>query len=121
MKTLQPHIKCKKGDVGQYAIIPGDPARVRLIAKHFKNPKEIAFNREFLTITGEYKGIRITATSTGIGCPSSAIASNKLGWVIGSPPVKRHSMVPTSKNFRMMSTVCLSVRLFSLTWLLEEK
>jgi len=78
MKTLQPHIKCKKGDVGQYAIIPGDPARVRLIAKYFKNPKEIAFNREFLTITGEYKGIHITATSTGIGCPSAAIAIEEL-------------------------------------------
>ena len=58
MMTLQPHIKCKKGDVARYAIIPGDPARVRLIAKHFDNPKEIVFNREFLTITGEYKGVQ---------------------------------------------------------------
>lgn len=78
MKTLQPHIKCKKGDVARYAIIPGDPARVRLIAKHFDNPKEIAFNREFLTITGKYKGVRITASSTGIGCPSAAIAIEEL-------------------------------------------
>jgi len=58
MMTLQPHIKCKKGDVARYAIIPGDPARVRLIVKHFDNPKEIVFNREFLTITGEYKGVQ---------------------------------------------------------------
>ena len=78
MMTLQPHIKCKKGDVAQYAIIPGDPARVRLIAKYFDNQKEIAFNREFLTITGEYKGVRITVTSTGIGCPSAAIAIEEL-------------------------------------------
>lgn len=75
---IQPHIKCKKGDVARYAIIPGDPARVKLIAKYFDEPKEIAFNREFLTITGEYKGIRITATSTGIGCPSTAIAIEEL-------------------------------------------
>lgn len=75
---LQPHIKCKRGDVGRYAIIPGDPARVRLIAKYFDNPKEIAFNREFLTITGEYQGVKITATSTGIGCPSAAIAIEEL-------------------------------------------
>lgn len=78
MITVQPHIKCKKGDVARNAIIPGDPARVRLIATHFDNPKEIAFNREFLTITGKYKGIRITATSTGIGCPSAAIAIEEL-------------------------------------------
>jgi len=76
--TTQPHIKCKPGDVARYAVIPGDPARVRLIAKHFDNPKEIAFNREFLTITGEYKGVRVTATSTGIGCPSTAIAIEEL-------------------------------------------
>jgi len=74
----QPHIKCKKSDVARFAIIPGDPARVRLIAKHFDHPKEIAFNREFLTVTGEYKGVRITATSTGIGCPSAAIAIEEL-------------------------------------------
>lgn len=74
----QPHIKCRKGDVGRCAIIPGDPARVRLIAKYFNNPKEVAFNREFLTITGDYEGVRITATSTGIGCPSAAIAIEEL-------------------------------------------
>lgn len=78
MMTLQPHIKCKEGDVARYALIPGDPARVKLIAKHFDNPKEIAFNREFLTITGKYKGVSITATSTGIGCPSAAIAIEEL-------------------------------------------
>ena len=76
--TVQPHIKCKKSDVARFAIIPGDPARVKLIAKYFDNPKKIAFNREFLTITGEYKGIRMTATSTGIGCPSAAIAIEEL-------------------------------------------
>ena len=78
MITAQPHIKCKPGDVGQYALIPGDPARVRQIASYFDDPREIAFNREFLTITGQYKGIRITATSTGIGCPSAAIAIEEL-------------------------------------------
>jgi len=75
---LQPHIKCKKGDVGRYALIPGDPSRVKIIASYFKNPKKIASNREFLTITGEYKGILITATSTGIGCPSTAIVIEEL-------------------------------------------
>jgi uridine phosphorylase len=74
----QPHILCKKGDVSRFAIIPGDPARVRLISKYLNKPKEIAFNREFLTITGEYKGVLVTVTSTGIGCPSAAIAIEEL-------------------------------------------
>lgn len=64
MMTVQPHIKCKKGDVANFAIIPGDPARVKSIASYFDNPKEIAFNREFLTITGKYNGVPVTATST---------------------------------------------------------
>ncbi|MDD4938316.1 MAG: nucleoside phosphorylase [Candidatus Shapirobacteria bacterium] len=80
MKNIlkQPHILCKRGDVSRFAIIPGDPARVRLISKYLDKPKEIAFNREFLTITGEYKGVLVTATSTGIGCPSTAIAIEEL-------------------------------------------
>jgi uridine phosphorylase len=75
---LQPHIKCKKGDVSRFAIVPGDPARVKQISKYLDNPKEIAFNREFLTITGDYKGVGVTTTSTGIGCPSAAIAIEEL-------------------------------------------
>src|SRR3990167_10030804 len=75
---IQPHIHCKKGDVSRYALIPGDPARVRLISNYLKNFREIAFNREFLTITGEYQGVQVTATSTGIGCPSAAIAIEEL-------------------------------------------
>jgi uridine phosphorylase len=75
---IQPHIQCKKGDVARFAIIPGDPGRVKLIANYFDHPKEIAYNREFLTITGTYKGVLVTATSTGIGCPSAAIAIEEL-------------------------------------------
>src|SRR3990172_5505790 len=75
---IQPHIHCKKGDVSRYALIPGDPARVRLISNYLKNFREIAFNREFLTITGEYQGVQVTATSTGIGCPSAAIVIEEM-------------------------------------------
>ncbi|MFH0936967.1 MAG: nucleoside phosphorylase [Candidatus Daviesbacteria bacterium] len=75
---MQPHIKCKKGDVAKYVLIPGDPARVKQIVSYWDKAKEIANNREFLTYTGEYKGIPISATSTGIGCPSAAIAIEEL-------------------------------------------
>jgi len=75
---MQPHIKCKRGDISKYVIIPGDPARVKLIASFWDKAKEVANNREFLTYTGFYKGIKISATSTGIGCPSTAIAIEEL-------------------------------------------
>ena len=75
---IQPHIKCKEGDVSRYVLLPGDPGRVLEIAKFLDSPKKVAYNREFLTYRGNYKGIDITVTSTGIGSPSAAIALEEL-------------------------------------------
>ncbi|MBC7083819.1 MAG: uridine phosphorylase [Bacillota bacterium] len=75
---MQYHIRCKPGDVGKYVLLPGDPARVERIAQHLENPVRVAYHREFLTYTGSYKGITVSATSTGIGCPSAAIAVEEL-------------------------------------------
>lgn len=74
----QPHILCDSNDVAEYVILPGDPQRVLRVAAHLKDWKEIATNREFKTVTGYYKGIPITITSTGIGGPSTAIAMEEL-------------------------------------------
>lgn len=74
----QYHIHVRPGEVGKYVLLPGDPDRVLRIAKHLENAKEIAFHREHRTSTGTYKGITISATSTGMGCPSTAIAVEEL-------------------------------------------
>jgi len=75
---VQYHIHVKPGDVGKYVLLPGDPDRVLRIAKYLDDPREIAFHREHRTCTGSYKGITISATSTGMGCPSTAIAVEEL-------------------------------------------
>ena len=75
---MQYHIRLKPGDVGEYVLLPGDPDRVLRIAKHLDDAQEMMFHREYRTCTGFYKGIRISATSTGIGCPSAAIALEEL-------------------------------------------
>ena len=77
-ERVQHHIRCKKGDVGRYAIIPGDPGRVDTIAAYLENPREIAYNREFKTVTGTLDGELVTVCSTGIGGPSAAIAVEEL-------------------------------------------
>ena len=75
---LQFHIKLKKGDVGRYVILPGDPGRCERIAKHFDNPVHVMTNREYCTWTGYLDGEKVSVTSTGIGGPSAVIAVEEL-------------------------------------------
>lgn len=75
---IQYHIQLREGDVGGYAILPGDPGRCELIASYFDDPKEIMFNREFRTFTGKLDGVPVCVTSTGIGGPSASICMEEL-------------------------------------------
>ena len=75
---LQYHIRCKPGDVGKYVFLPGDPGRVPLIASFFDESWKVAENREYVTYTGLVDGIKVSVTSTGIGCPSATIAVEEL-------------------------------------------
>ena len=80
-KTLgkkQYHIHLKPGDIGKYVLLPGDPARSDRVAKYLDNAELVANNREHRTFTGYYKGVRVSVTSTGMGCPSAAIAAEEL-------------------------------------------
>ena len=75
---VQYHIQMKEGDVADFVILPGDPGRVETIANHFDTAEIVADNREYKTMTGKYKGRSVSVTSTGIGCPSTAIAVEEL-------------------------------------------
>jgi uridine phosphorylase len=72
------HLKLKKGDVGRYVLLPGDPGRCEVIANYFDNPKLMAYNREYKTYTGTLLGEKVSVTSHGIGAPSTAIAIEEL-------------------------------------------
>ena len=74
---MQPHLKLDK-QLGKYALLPGDPERAEYISSFLEDACEISKHREFWTFTGKYKGINITVTSTGIGCPSTSIAVHEL-------------------------------------------
>lgn len=75
---IQYHLHTKKGDVGRYVILPGDPKRVPLIAKHLDNAVLVADSREYLTYTGTLEGEKVSVTSTGIGGASASIAVEEL-------------------------------------------
>lgn len=81
MSEMEYHVHLRKGDVGRYVLLPGDPGRVPKIAAYLDNAEKVAQNREYTTYTGEVDGIRVSVTSTGIGCPSAAIAVEELARV----------------------------------------
>ncbi len=74
----QPHILCSENDVFPYVLLPGDPMRVLRVAEFLDSWEEIAFNREYRSIKGTYKGVSVTVVSTGIGGPSMVIALEEL-------------------------------------------
>ena len=75
---LMYHIKMKAGDVGRYVFLPGDPFRTDFIAGFLDNAVLVAHNREHKTWTGFLDGVKVSVTSTGMGCPSTAIALEEL-------------------------------------------
>ena len=74
----QPHIQLEAAMGFQYAVMPGDPARLDRIAEFLENPIEMAYNREFRSLAGMYRGTRVLAISTGIGGCSTGIAVEEL-------------------------------------------
>ncbi len=75
---VQFHIRCKRGDVGRYVFLPGDPGRCEAIAQHFDDPVHVGMNREFNIYTGKLLGQKVSVCSTGIGGPSASIAMEEL-------------------------------------------
>ncbi|WP_440988855.1 nucleoside phosphorylase [Haloarchaeobius baliensis] len=74
----QPHLLVEEGDVHDIALIPGDPGRVDRIAGHCADSEVVAENREYKLVNATYEGVDLTICSTGIGCPSAAIAVEEL-------------------------------------------
>ena len=72
------HLHITPEQLAQKVILVGDPGRVDLVASHFTHIECDIQSREFHTITGTYKGKRITVLSTGIGCDNIDIVINEL-------------------------------------------
>jgi uridine phosphorylase len=73
----QYHIRCRKDDLAEYLLVPGDPDRVPKIASFWDEAREISRHREFRTFTGKYKGVDLSALSSGIGPACIAIVVNE--------------------------------------------
>lgn len=72
------HLHITPEQLADKIILVGDPGRVATVASHFDTIECDVQSREFHTITGTYKGKRIQAQSTGIGCDNIDIVMNEL-------------------------------------------
>jgi uridine phosphorylase len=74
----QYHVEVKPGEVAETVLLPGDPQRVKKISSSWDSFQEVAAHRQYVTHTGLYQGVPISACSTGIGGPGAAIAVEEL-------------------------------------------
>ena len=72
------HLHVKPEQLADRVVLCGDPARVSMIAEFFETKECDVSSREFHTITGTYKGKRITVVSHGIGCDNMDIVISEL-------------------------------------------
>lgn len=72
------HIHIKPEHLADNVIMMGDPGRVELLADYLTDIESRTASREFVSVTGKYKGTRITALSHGIGPDNIDIVMTEL-------------------------------------------
>lgn len=95
------HLHLKPEHLADKVVLVGDPERVSLVAKHFDSIENEVQSREFHTITGTYKGKRITAQSHGIGCDNIDIVVNELD-ALANIDFKTRELKPEHRTLTMV-------------------
>ncbi len=72
------HLHLRPEQLADTVILVGDPGRVALVADFFETKECEVSNREFKSVTGSYKGKRMTVLSTGIGIGNIDISVTEL-------------------------------------------
>ena len=97
------HLHLRPEQLADIVILVGDPARVAMIAEYFDTKECEVSNREFLTVTGTYKGKRMTVMSTGIGIGNIDISVTELDALANIDFETRQ----VKENFRQLTLVRL--------------
>ena len=72
------HLHLLPEQIADIVMLVGDPGRVEMVASFFETRECEVANREFKTVTGTYKGKRMTVLSTGIGIGNIDICVTEL-------------------------------------------
>ena len=70
----QYHIGLGPGELAEYILLPGDPDRSAVVGSRFDSIELEHRHREFATVTGTFRGQRVSVVSTGIGTDNVEIA-----------------------------------------------
>jgi len=95
------HLNLDKKQIAEDIILVGDQDRVSQISKHFDEITDKIQHREFVTHTGIYKGKKITALSTGIGCDNIDIVVNELDALVNID-LESRTINPEKKNLNLI-------------------
>jgi uridine phosphorylase len=87
--SRQYHIALGPGELAEYILLPGDPDRTALIAERFDSIEVEQRNREFASVTGLYRGERISVVSTGIGTDNVEIVLAEILAITENPTLMR--------------------------------
>lgn len=83
------HIGLAPGEVAPYILLCGDPARVKKVAELFDEAEEPKGYREYVTVTGKYKGVPVSVMATGMGPDNTEIAVVELSQIVKNPTLIR--------------------------------
>ena len=72
------HLHLRPEELADNVILVGDPGRVDMVAEYFDEKEFRHASREFVSVTGKYKGVRMTVLSTGIGTDNIDIVVTEL-------------------------------------------
>ena len=108
------HLHLKPEQLADRVVLVGDPARVTTVASYFESQECEVSSREFHTITGQYKGKRITVVSHGIGTDNIDIVLNELDALANidfstrtiKPEFKQLSLARSYRDFRRVTAIC---------------
>lgn len=95
------HLHALPQHLADNVILVGDPGRAPLVASHFDSRECDVQSREFRTITGTYRGKRITVVSTGIGCDNIDIVVNELD-ALANIDFRTREELPHKRSLRLV-------------------
>jgi uridine phosphorylase len=85
----QYHIELGPGELAEYILLPGDPDRTSRIASRFESIELERRHREFASVTGQYRGQRVSVVSTGIGTDNVEIVMAEILAITEQPTIIR--------------------------------